>query len=136
MPYFTDYRDIVKETEAEAVILNLPHFLQCEVTEFFLDSGLHVLVEKPMANTVAECDRMIAAAKRSGKKLALGHLQRFVASNRRVKEIYESGELGKFCMFHEFRSTDYFVPTRPRWFLDKKLAGGGIVMNYGAPCAG
>lgn len=132
VPYFTDYRDIVTKTKAEAVILNLPHFLHCEVTEFFLDHGMHVLVEKPMANTIEECDRMIAAAERNGKKLAVGHHQRFVPANKRVKELYESGELGKLCMVQETRTIDYFIPKRPKWFLDKKMAGGGIVMNYGA----
>lgn len=132
VPGFTDYKEIVTKTKAEAVILNLPHFLHCEATEFFLDNGLHVLIEKPMANTVEECDRMIAAAVRNNKKLAVGHVQRYFKGNRKVKEIYESGELGRLCMFTEFRSIDYFVPTRPKWFLDKKKAGGGIVMNYGA----
>lgn len=132
VPYFTNYRDIPAKTDAEAVILNLPHWLHCEVTEFFLEQGLHVLVEKPMANTVAECDRMLNAAKRSGKKLAVAHVQRFMQANRKVKEIYDSGELGKLCMITEFRTIDYFRPQRPKWFLDKKLSGGGIVMNYGA----
>lgn len=132
VPYFTDYRDIVTKTGADAVILNLPHFLHCEVSEFFLDHGMHVLVEKPMANTVEECDRMITAAERNGKKLAVGHAQRFSPANRRIKEIYQSGELGKLCMVHETRTKDYFVPERPKWFLDKKMSGGGIVMNYGA----
>jgi len=132
VPYFTDYREIVSKTDAEAVILNLPHWLHCEMTEYFLRNGLHVLVEKPMANTIEECDRMIAAEKESGKKLAIGHIQRFFMANRKVKEIYESGELGKLCMFHEIRTVDYFLPNRPKWFWKKELAGGGIVMNYGA----
>lgn len=132
VPYFIDYKDIVHETDAEAVILNLPHWLHCEATQFFLDSGLHVLVEKPMANTVEECDCMIAAAERNNKKLAIGHVQRYFEANRKVKEIYESGELGELCMFTERRTTNYFAPNRPAWFLDKRLSGGGIVMNYGA----
>lgn len=132
VPYFTDYREIVSKTEAEAVILNLPHWLHCEVTEYFLHHKIHVLVEKPMANSVKECDRMILAEKESGKKFAIGHIQRFFMANRKVKEIYESGELGKLCMFHEIRTVDYFLPDRPKWFWKKELAGGGIVMNYGA----
>ena len=132
VPYFTDYHDIPAKTQADAVILNLPHWLHCEVTEFFLNSGLHVLVEKPMAMTKAECDRMIEAAKRSGKKLAVGHPQRFFAVNRKVKEICQSGELGKLCMITEYRAVDYFAAKRPKWFLDKKLSGGGITMNLGA----
>ncbi len=132
VPYFTDYHKMPGNVELDAVIINLPHFLHCESTVFFLANGCHVLIEKPMANTVSECDMMLDAAKRSGKKLAVGHVQRFFESNRRVKEIIESGRLGKLCMFCENRTIDYFLPTRPRWFLDKEKAGGGIVMNYGA----
>lgn len=132
VPYFLDYHDIPSQVKADAVVLNLPHFLHCESTVFFLENGYNVLVEKPMANTVAECDKMIEAANKSGKKLAVGHVQRFFNANRKVKEIVDSEELGKLCMFTEVRTTDYFKPTRPRWFLNKKTAGGGIVMNYGA----
>ena len=82
VPYFLDYKEIPKKTDAEAVILNLPHGLHCESTVFFLEAGLHVLLEKPMANTVAECDTMMAAEKRSGKKLAIGHIQRFLKANK------------------------------------------------------
>jgi len=131
VPYFTNYKDIA-ETEAEAVIINLPHWLHCEVSEFFLNMGLHVLVEKPMANTTEECDRMLAAAKRNDRKLAIGHVQRFFQANRKVKEICQSKELGELCMFNEVRTINYFASDRPKWFLDKKLSGGGIVMNYGA----
>ena len=132
VPYFLDYHDIPTATDAEAVILNLPHVLHRDSTVFFLDAGLHVLVEKPMANTVAECEDMLAAAKRSGKALAVGHIQRFYNANRVAREYIAAGRIGRLCMIHELRSVNYFKPERPRWFLDKKLSGGGIVMNYGA----
>jgi len=132
VPFFKEYKEIPASTDAEAVILNLPHFLHCEASEFFLDHGLHVLVEKPMANTVEECDRMIRAAERNGRKLAVGHTQRFYPAHRKVKEIYESKELGELSMVNELRSEDYFYEGRPKWFLDRKLAGGGVFMNFGA----
>lgn len=132
VPYFLNYKDIPEGVDCDAVILNLPHGLHCEVSEFFLNAGKHVLCEKPMANSVEECKRMIAAAEKNGKKLAIGHIQRFIESIKIVKQIYESGELGKLCMYTENRTINYFAEKRPRWFLDKKMAGGGIVMNYGA----
>jgi len=132
VPYFLDYKEIPEKTDAEAVILNLPHGIHCESAVFFLNAGLHVLLEKPMANTVEECDKMIAAEKQSGKKLAIGHIQRFLNANRIAKDYIASGKIGKLCMITELRSIDYFKPERPRWFFDKKLSGGGIVMNYGA----
>ena len=98
VPYVLDYKEIPGKFECDAVILNLPHFLHCESTVFFLDNGINVFIEKPMANTVAECDAMIEAAKRNGKKLAVAHIQRYFGAIAKMKEIYDSGELGKFCM--------------------------------------
>ena len=48
---YADYKKMADEAEMDVVILNLPHFLHCEVTVFFLEKGINVLVEKPMANT-------------------------------------------------------------------------------------
>ncbi len=132
VPYFTDYRDIPDHTDADAVIINLPHNLHCESTVFFLEHGLNVLVEKPMANTVEECDRMIAAAKQSGKKLAVGHTMRYLKVYPWLREAIREERYGKLCMITGFRGEDYFMDNRPRWFLDKEKAGGGIGMNLGA----
>ncbi len=132
VPYYIDYKEMAEREEFDAVILNLPHFLHCEASVFFLDRGIHVLCEKPMANTVEECDRMIEAEKRSKAKLAIGHVQRYFGSNEIVKKYVDEKILGELCMTTEFRNVFYFNEKRPRWFLDKKLSGGGILMNYGA----
>lgn len=132
VPYFTDYHEIVRQVDVDAVILNLPHYLHCESTVFFLEQGVHVLVEKPMANTTQECRRMIDAAQRNARKLAVGHVQRYYKANAFVKEAIETGRYGSLCMINGMRSIDYFNDARPRWFLDRTLAGGGIGMNYGA----
>lgn len=132
VPYFTDYKEIPGKVDCDAVILNLPHGLHCESTVFFLENGINVFIEKPMANTKVECEAMIAAAKKSGKKLAVAHPQRYFKAIDKMKEVYDSGILGKFCMCTGARSINYFADSRPRWFLSKKAAGGGIVMNFGA----
>ncbi len=132
VPYFLDYKDIPGGVELDAALITLPHFLHCESAVFFLEKGIHVFMEKPMANTVEECDKMIAAAKANKVKLAIAHPQRYCYANKIVKEFVESKKLGDLCMFTEFRTTNYFTPDRPKWFLNKKQAGGGIVMNYGA----
>ena len=131
-PYYTDYKKMADEVELDAVILNLPHFLHCEASVYFLERGINVLVEKPMANTVAECDKMIEAAKKSSAKLAVGHVQRYYESVQKLKEIVETERFGKLCMIREVRNTNYTNERRPKWFLSKKLAGGGITMNFGA----
>ncbi len=132
VPYYTDYKEMTDKEDFDAVILNLPHFLHCEVTEYFLAHDIHVLCEKPMANTVEECDRMLAAEAESNAKLAIGHIQRFFTANDIVKQYVDNKKLGELCMTTEFRNAHYFNSKRPKWFKDKKLAGGGILMNYGA----
>lgn len=128
---FTDYKKMHEETKLDAVILNLPHFLHHDVAVWFLEHGVNVLVEKPMAMSVSECEAMIEAAKKSGAKLAIGHVQRYYQAYNEVKKLIENGKYGKLCMITEVRNINY-LPNRPKWFLDKNLSGGGIVMNYGA----
>lgn len=127
---YTDYREI-KES-IDAVILNLPHFLHCEVSCYFLLKGVHVLVEKPMANTYSECLAMIEASEKSGARLAVGHIQRFFGANEIVKQLVSDKAYGPLCMTSERRNINYFSAHRPQWFLNREKSGGGILMNYGA----
>lgn len=127
---YTDYTDI-DCSGIDAVILNLPHFLHCEATVYFLQKGVHVLCEKPMAMTVEECDRMIEASKISGKLLAIGHVQKYYSAVEEVKNIVAEKRFGDLTMICETRCADYLAG-RPKWFLDKRASGGGIAMNLGA----
>lgn len=73
--YFTDWRDLIGKVDVAAIVT--PTETHCEIACAFLESGAHVLVEKPIAMTLEEADRMIAAAEKSGKKLMVGHLERY-----------------------------------------------------------
>ena len=126
---YTDYRQMQEAEKLDAVILNLPHFLHKSVAVYFLEKGIHVLVEKPMALTTEECDAMIAASRKTGAKLAVGHVQKYFPCYRILKEMIEEKRFGRLCGIREVRNCDYFT-NRPAWFLDRKLAGGGILMNY------
>ena len=127
---FENYKDFDCRA-IDAVILNLPHFLHCEASVYFLERGIAVLCEKPMACTLEECDEMIAAAKRTGARLAIGHVQKYYTAAEEMKRIIEKKRYGELVMISETRCKDY-VPERPAWFLSKKTAGGGIAMNLGA----
>ena len=129
---YTDYKEMVLKEDIDIVILNLPHFLHKEATVFCLDNGKHVLCEKPMAMSVSECDAMINAANKSGKKLAIGHMQKYSTANILAKKFYDEKTYGKLCRITHVCNAMYFKDTRPKWFLDKKTAGGGILINYGA----
>lgn len=129
---YTDYRELVLRENPDAVLVCLPHGLHRDCTVFCAAHGTHIFVEKPMANTVAECAEMLAAARQHGVQLMVGHLQRYFPHIRLAKQVIQSGELGDLVFVSEVRTIDYFTDSRPRWFFDKKLAGGGILMNYGA----
>lgn len=129
---YTDYKKMCEEETLDAVILNLPHFLHKEVSIYFLERKIAVLCEKPMAINTKECDEMVQAAQRNNTKLAIGHVQRYFNSYKKVKEIIKTQKLGKLCQMIEIRNINYFTEARPKWFLTKKLSGGGIIMNYGA----
>ncbi len=72
---FTKWRDLLGKVDAISVAT--PTEMHCEIACAFLETGVHVLVEKPIALTLDEADKMIAAAKRSGAKLMVGQLERF-----------------------------------------------------------
>lgn len=73
--HYTDWRDLLDKTDV--VSIATPTETHCEIACAFLERGVHVLVEKPMALAVSEADQMIAAAKKSGAKLMVGQLERF-----------------------------------------------------------
>lgn len=72
---FDDWRELIGKVDAVSIVT--PTETHCDIACAFLEAGTNVLVEKPIARTLDEADRMIAAAERSGAKLMVGHLERF-----------------------------------------------------------
>src|SRR6185369_11596584 len=70
-----DWREVIGQVDA--VSLAVPTEAHCEIAVELLSAGIHVLVEKPIARTLAEAEQMIAAAAKSGALLQVGHLERF-----------------------------------------------------------
>ena len=77
---YTDYRELLNNPRIEAVLVTTPTSVHAELTSIALHAGKHVLCEKPMAMTLAECDRMIAARKQSGQVLQLAFMSRHNAA--------------------------------------------------------
>ena len=84
-----------------------PPDLHCEMAVQALEMGCHVMVEKPMANTVAECDRMIAAARRTGRTLTVNHSARMDPIVLDALERVRAGEVGKLLAVDFLRSSEY-----------------------------
>lgn len=95
---FKDYQDALA-LEPDAVSVCTPNYLHAPMTIDALKAKAHVLVEKPMAGSVAEARKMIAEAKKRRKQLMVAHNQRLAPAHVRGKEIYQSGQLGKCVAF-------------------------------------
>jgi len=93
--WHTDFDKVLEDDEVEAVILVSPGWCHEEQTSRAAQAGKHVLCEKPMAQTIEECDRMIAACGRARVVLMIAHMKRFNRAFRRVHEMIRNGDLGE-----------------------------------------
>jgi predicted dehydrogenase len=126
---FPSYEELIARPDVDAVVVALPHFLHSDVTIAALQAGKHVLLEKPMAMTVAECDAMIAAAERTGRQLMVGHSQHFFPVNQAARALIAAGEIGRLVFATDTWYKPFYAEPRPPWFLDASQGGGMWPMN-------
>jgi phthalate 4,5-cis-dihydrodiol dehydrogenase len=120
--------DLMQRRDIEAVYVATPHQWHREHAVLAARSGKHAIVEKPMALSLEDCDEMIAAFKRSGTALVVGHTHSFDPAIRLMRELIDSGEVGSLSMIAMANYTDFiYRPRRPEE-LDTSL-GGGILFN-------
>jgi predicted dehydrogenase len=125
----TDFR--VLPGKVEAAVVALPNSLHAPVSSELLRRGVHVLVEKPMAMSVRECDEMIDAARAGRAVLAVGLDFRFFDASVFVRDLLRDGLLGSIRRF------DLRQGVIPRWpfatdfLLKKEMAGGGVLADFG-----
>ncbi|MFB9275898.1 Gfo/Idh/MocA family protein [Cohnella cellulosilytica] len=89
-----DYRELLRE-EIDLVSICTPPYTHAALAEEFMEAGSHVLVEKPMASSLEECDRMIEAQRRTGKTMSVVAQNRFRTPMMKLKTVLESGLMGK-----------------------------------------
>ncbi|MGG0335518.1 Gfo/Idh/MocA family protein [Priestia aryabhattai] len=132
---YTSYEELLASGTVEAVSVCTPNYLHAPISVAALNSGVHVLCEKPMATSEEEAKAMIEAAKTNGKKLMIGHNQRFVASHQKARELIENGEIGKI---YSFRTAfghggpeGWSVDGKDSWFFKKDEAFIGAMGDLG-----
>ncbi len=127
---YVSHTELLADSEVEAVAVVLGHQLHHRLTVDACDAGKHVLVEKPMALSLAQCDEMIEAAARNNVKLMVGYTQHFYATSLKAKEILDSGELGPLITAVCYMSKNWgFAGRRPQY--RSRYHGGGMWMTNG-----
>ena len=114
--------------EVDAVYVGLPNSLHCEFTVRAAQAAKHVLCEKPMAISSAECRKMIDACRQAKVKLMIGYRVHFDPTWIQVSEIIASGKVGQLQSFQGGFFAQQQVGV---WRLSKKLGGGGALMDLG-----
>jgi myo-inositol 2-dehydrogenase / D-chiro-inositol 1-dehydrogenase len=143
IPVYRDYRELLRDPSIDAVDIVTPNHLHGEIGVAALEAGKDVLLEKPMAVTAAECDRLIAVAERSGRVLSIGHELRVSVQWSAIKAMLDAGEIGEplYALVTLFR-----FPYRPgaggwryaadrvgSWILEEPVHFFDFVMWYFEP---
>ncbi len=127
---YENYQDLVARKDIDVVHVCTPNSTHSEISVAALQSGKHVMCEKPMAKTSAEAKAMLDAAKASGKKLTIGYQNRFRTDSQFIKKLCDQGDLGDIYLGKAFATRRRGVPI---WgvFMNKALQGGGPLIDLG-----
>jgi predicted dehydrogenase len=126
--HFDDYRSLLDLKDVELVVLGIPNDLHCLVACRAAEAGKHVVVEKPMALSAAECDRMIVACERAGVMLGYAEELCFTPKYVRMKRLIDEGALGKV---HLVKQSEKHDGPHASWFFDTRRSGGGVTFDMG-----
>jgi phthalate 4,5-cis-dihydrodiol dehydrogenase len=131
LPAFGSVTDLARSDGIDVIWVATPNGLHAEHAIAAAEAGKHVVCEKPMALTLAECDRMIAAAAANGVRLMLGHSKLRQAPIRWMREIIAGGELGRVVQIATWNSNDWLQ--RPRFADEVDTDKGGGILYRQAP---
>ncbi len=130
--YYTNYEELIKSGEVDAVIVSVPHISHGVIAKFALENGLHVLVEKPVDISVSVARRLNEVAKSSDKVFGIMFNQRTNPLFAKTREIVKNGELGKlkrsvWIVTNWYRTQKYY--DSGSWRATWAGEGGGVLLN-------
>jgi predicted dehydrogenase len=127
---YTDYTELVKETELEAVYVLTPNKSHSAISVAAMKAGKHVMCEKPMAKSYADAKLMLDTAKETGKLLTIGYQNRYRQDSSYLKTVCDNGDLGDIYYARAHAVRRRAVPT---WgvFLNEEEQGGGPLIDIG-----
>lgn len=128
-----DHHQLLAHPGIHAVVIASPEYAHADQVEAAAAAGKHVLVEKPIAPSLAEADRMIAACARAGVHLLVGHSRRFTRRYQAVRAALDRGDIGELRLFRENERRSRANPqiwwTPRHWTGDPAISGGAPMMN-------
>ncbi|MEO1664885.1 MAG: Gfo/Idh/MocA family oxidoreductase [Chloroflexota bacterium] len=127
---YTDFHDLLQDDAVDIVMIATPHHLHTDVTIAAAQAGKHILLEKPIAHTPEDCQRIIDAVQAASVKFMVGHVNHFVPAYRVAKQLLESGEMGEVVHGIATMQKYWMVDNRRGWHLDRST-GGGVWLTVG-----
>lgn len=125
---FSDYRELLSVPEIQMVVIGVPNHLHCQVVLDAAAAGKHIVIEKPFCLNLAEADRMIEACQRASVKLMYAEELCFAPKYVRLKQLLDSGALGKPTLLKQSEKHD---GPHAAHFWDVERSGGGVTMDMG-----
>ncbi len=132
VPQFTDFREMLKAGNLDAVEICTPHTTHFEQTMTSLDHGLHVLSEKPMVCTVADAQSVLKKIEESGKVFVLNYQRSYQPEFLYIKQAIESGEYGEVQFVQGLQGQEWLKAVAGTWRHDPALSGGGQLNDSGS----
>src|SRR5436190_7629378 len=128
-PAFTDLQEMIAATRPETLIVCTRDDTHADIIVAALEAGVDVITEKPMATTAEMCQRILAAEKRSGRRVHVTFNYRYSPTSRRIKELLLAGAIGEIASvdFHWYLDTWHGADYFRRWHAYVKNSGGLFV---------
>lgn len=132
-----DYQEILADPAVDAVVIATPPYLHAEQLSSALSAGKHVLLEKPLAESLVSVKKIVSAVEQAPEQIVLDASCRHTRLTRKfqfVKALIDSGKIGDiYHIHHNHLSRTTFIEYNPNgaWAMDKKLAGGGPFIDWG-----
>lgn len=131
--YFTDVTEMLKNVDCDAVYIGTPVFSHYEQAMTALSFDKHVFVEKPIAMTKDDGEKLLTAFKEKGKMLTVGYMMKYHNLHEKAKEIIKNGGVG---VVNNVRTqfSCWYPDIQGAWRQNKALGGGGAIMDLGVHC--
>jgi predicted dehydrogenase len=127
--HYRTIEDLLEKKQVDALVVGTPNYLHAPQAIAALNTGVHVMVEKPMAMNAREALHMLAASQGSGASLMVAHCWRFDPEVQWLKQQLDDGKLGRIIRTKGYGVHASWGPSG--WFTKKKLAGGGALADVG-----